>query len=145
MNDGIRFSLVKPTIYTPFEIDFEWWKSHDQNWRVYLVEYMCPEHKALYENYSDDYWIDWVDPETAEIKRVDGLQHTLIMHCAKQPGFLNDSTTLVNAVFRIFLSNGNRPTTPLELSKLINKNADTILKTLAGPQVYKGIRPSPNE
>lgn len=137
-----KFSLVKPTIETPFKIDFEWWKTHDHNWRVYLFSFLCAEHQQVFENVGDQAWIDWIDPETAEVTQVDGLQHILMTHCALQPEFVNSTTTLVDAVFRVLLSNGNTPISPAELSDRVNKPADTILRTLSGPRVYQGIRPA---
>lgn len=141
MIEGRRFSLVKPTINTPFHIDFDWWKQNDNNWRVYLHDSLCSEHQAAFSDYEESEWIDWVDPETAEVQRVDGLQHVLITHCARQPGFLTSNTSLVDAVFRVFLADGNKPLTPVELSNQVGRPADTILRTLAGPSVYKGLRP----
>lgn len=137
-----KFSLVKPTIETPFKIDFEWWKTHDHNWRVYLFSFLCTEHQQVFEKVGDQAWIDWIDPETAEVTQVDGLQHILMTHCALQPDFVNSTTTLVDAVFRVLLSNGNTPISPAELSDRVNKSADTILRTLSGPRVYQGIRPA---
>jgi hypothetical protein len=90
-----------------------------------------------------DQEVDWVDPETAEVQAVDGLQQILITHCAKQEGFLTEHTTVVDAVFRMLLANGNSPLTPTDLGARLSRPADTILRTLAGPQVYKGIRPCP--
>jgi hypothetical protein len=85
--------------------------------------------------------IDWVDPMTAEVKAVDGVQNTLMLHCAKQPEFLTAQTALVDAVFRLFLTNGNIPMSSDELGKRLNRPAITILRTLGGLRVYKGIRP----
>lgn len=136
-----RFSLVKPTIQTPFHIDFEWWREHDNNWRVYLFSYLCAEHQAAFQNTNQNVMIDWIDPETAEVRVVDGLEHTLMTHCALQPGFLTQNTSLVDAVFRSFLKNGNQPLTPEELSGITGKQANTILITFSGPTIYKGIRP----
>jgi hypothetical protein len=136
-----HFSLVKPTVETPFYIDFEWWKQHDNNWRVYIFSCLCAEHQAVFTDNQAETSIDWIDPETAEVQTVDGLQHVLITHCAKQEGFVTEHTTLVDGVFRTLMANGNAPMTPTELSKPLCKTADVILKTLAGPQVYKGIRP----
>ncbi|MCX7977357.1 MAG: hypothetical protein N2646_09820, partial [Bellilinea sp.] len=73
---------------------------------------------------GEDIWIDWVNPQTAEVTQVDGLQHTLMVHCAKLPGFLSQNTSLVNAVFRVFLSNGNSPLTPVELAEIIGRPAE---------------------
>ncbi|HVP21873.1 MAG TPA: hypothetical protein VMS73_08430 [Anaerolineaceae bacterium] len=141
MIEGKKFSLVKPTLDTPFHIDFDWWKQNDNNWRVYLHSYLCNEHQAAFSDYDEIGYIDWVDPDTAEVQRVDGLQHILMTHCARQPDFVTTNTSMVDAVFRIFLANGNAPLTPIELSKKTGKSSDTILRTLAGPVVYKGIRP----
>jgi hypothetical protein len=85
--------------------------------------------------------LPWVDPETAEVHQLDGLQNTLIVHCSQQPGFLDEHTALVDAIFRLLLANGNTPLSALELGARLNRPAETILKTIAGPRVYKGLRP----
>lgn len=141
MSEGKRFSFIKPTVQTCFHIDFDWWSKNDRSWRVYLRSNLCPEHQQAFENLQVGDEVDWVDPETAEVQVVDGLQHVLITHCAKQPDFIPDHSTLVDAVFRVFLANGNMPLTPIELSERLGRPADTILKTLSGTRVYKGIRP----
>jgi hypothetical protein len=87
--------------------------------------------------------VDWVDPDTAEVQQVDGLQHVLITHCAKEPDFISERTALVDAVFRIFLANGNTPLTPVELAERLGRPPETILRTLSGMRVYKGLRPCP--
>ena len=141
MSEVKRFSLIKPTLETPFHIDFDWWKNHDHNWRIFLHSCLCQEHQEAFSVEDNNVMIDWVDPETAEVKSVDGLQHTLMNHCAKLEDFLTSQTTIVNSVFRIFLSNGNSPLSANQLSSITGKSAVTILRTLTGPQVYKGIRP----
>lgn len=140
MADLKRFSLVRPTLDTPFHIDFDWWKEHDNNWRVYLHDCLCTEHQNVFTNLEDDSFVDWVNPVTAEVHRVDGLQQVLMQHCAHQLGFLTASTSLVDSVFRLFISLGNRSMTPRELAEKSGKQADMILRTL-GTIVYKGIRP----
>jgi hypothetical protein len=82
-----------------------------------------------------------VDPETAEVKVVDGIQHTLMSHCARQPDFVNEHTALVEAVFRLLLVNGNQPMSAEDFAARLNRPAATILTTLTGQRVYKGLRP----
>ncbi len=137
-----RRSLIKPKLTSPFKIDFEWWKQNDRNWRVYLRSFLCEEHQQLFENLDNDEVIDWVDPKTAEVQQVDGLQHILISHCAKQADFLTSNMALVDSVFRVFLSNGNKALTPEELGEILNRPPVTILRTFSGLRVYKGIRPA---
>jgi hypothetical protein len=143
MMETRKYSLIKPGNETPFHIDFEWWVKYDNDWRIFMQSYLCSEHQSIFSNFDQDTTIDWIDPKTAEVIQVDGLQHILMTHCAKQPGFITNSTTLVDAVFRVFLSNSNTAMSPVELSKQIQRPAETILRTLAGPQVYKGLRPCP--
>jgi len=141
MTEPKKVSLVKPTIQTPFHVDFDWWRAHDNNWHVALQGLLCPEHSEAFASLPEGQSIDWVDPETAEVRQLDGLQHTIISHCAKQESFLSEHTALVEGIFRLLLMNGNAPMTPEELSIRLNRPADTILKTIAGPRVYKGLRP----
>jgi hypothetical protein len=107
------------------------------------AQFLCEEHQRVFENLDDDEVIDWVDPKTAEVDQVDGLQHVLISHCAKQGDFFTSNMALVDSVFRVFLSNGNKPLSAQELGDLLNRPPDTILRTFSGLRVYKGIRPVP--
>lgn len=141
MIEAKRFSLVKPTTHTPFHIDFEWWREHDSNWRIYLFSYLCADHQKAFQDADQNVMIDWVDPATAEVFVVNGLERTLMSHCALQPDFLTQNTSLVDAVFRSFLKNGNQPLSPEDLSSITGKQASTILTTFSGPTIYKGIRP----
>jgi hypothetical protein len=141
MTEAKRFSLVKPTVDTPFHVDFEWWKKNERDWHVYLRSLLCAEHQDAFANVEEGETIDWVDPVTAEVKPVEGVQNALMTHCVKQPDFLTIQTALVEAVFRLFLANGNMPMTSKELGARLSRPADTILRTLAGARVYKGIRP----
>jgi len=141
MSESIKFSLVKPTIDTPFHIDFEWWKQHDSDWRVFLFNLLCESHQTAYKDQDENVVIDSIDPITAEVKSVDGLLHTLLNHCTRISDFTSRDSSLISTAFRIFLSNNNLPLSPNELAKIINRPANTILITLSGPTIYKGIRP----
>lgn len=134
-------SLLKPTIKTPFHIDFDWWKQNENDWHVFLRSLLCEEHQAAFANLEESEKIDWIDPISAEVKLVDGLQHTLMSHCALEPEFANARTAMVEAIFRAFIANGNIPMTAEDLAQKLGRSADTILKTIAGPRVYRGLRP----
>ena len=141
MTEMKKFSLLKPTIQMPFHIDFDWWQANDENWHVALISMLCPEHQQAFANLLEGQSIDWVDPETAEVRQMDGLQYTLIQHCARQEGFLDEHTVMVEAIFRVLLANGNTPLSSEELAARLKRPADIILRTIAGPRVYRGLRP----
>jgi len=134
-------SLLKPSVDTPFHIDFEWWKKNERDWHVFLRSLLCPEHLESFAEMGEGELIDWIDPQTAEVKPVDGVQHALMTHCALRPEFSDAHTAMVEAVFRIFLVNGNAPMSAKDLGKKLGRPSDTILRTLAGPRVYRGLRP----
>jgi hypothetical protein len=131
---------VKPTLDTKFHIDYSWWEREDRELRTYLISHLLPEQRAQFETNQDTGMIDWIDPETAEVRRVDALQQALAK-AAQDPQYITDHTTLVDAVFRVFLANGNKPLSPNDLGKQVNRSPATILRTLSGAQVYKGLRP----
>jgi hypothetical protein len=84
--------------------------------------------------------VDYIDPDTAEVFQFDALQ-LAIQEAAKDPEFITSQIATVDGIFRIFLRNKNRPLTPRELADQLGKSAETILRTLSGRQIYKGIRP----
>lgn len=133
--------LVRPTLDTRFHIDFGWWEKADREWEVYLRSHLCAEHQAAYADLETSSVVDVVDPDTGEVTRVPGIQHIVISHCSRQPDYITPQTTLVHAVFRVFLANGNTPLSSRQLAERLGRPADTILRTLSSPRVYKGIRP----
>ena len=133
--------FTRPTLDTKFHIDFEFWDRADRDLNIYLRSHLCPEHQEAYADIEADTMVDSVNPKTAEVTRVRGIQHTLISHCSLLPDYLTPQTTLVNAIFRVFLSNGNSPLTAQDLGEVLNRPARTILRMLSGGRVYKGIRP----
>ena len=139
--DVKRSTRLRPTIQTRFHIDFKWWRDRDRDWRVFLQSLLCPEHQQVFAELPDDHLVDFIDPNTAEVQRVDGLQHVLITHCAKLEGFIAPHTTLVDAIFRIFLANGNTPMAPVELAQISGRSPDLILRVLTGETIYRGLRP----
>ena len=134
--------LVRPTLTTQFHIDYDWWDRADRDLDVYLMSQLCEVHQKQFPEIDRDNVVDYVDPDTAEVTQVDQIRYLLISHCAREPEYLTPQTSLVNAVFRVFLANGNTPMSPEDLGELLDRNARMILRTLSGPRVYKGIRPT---
>jgi len=135
-------ALVKPTIDTPFHIDYEWWERQGLHISVELRAHLCQEHRAVFSEHFDTEKIDWIDQKTGEVTQVDGLQHVLQIHCSKQPDYINERLSLIDTVFRVFLANGNTPLSCKELGSITGHLPEKILRTLAGRRVYKGIRPA---
>lgn len=133
-------SLIKPTLETPFHIDFSWWRQNDREWSVFLRGLLGPDQEETLANVDLDQRVDWVDPRTGEVQQMDALQYLLSNHYANL-GDTGEGVSLVEAMFRAFLKNGNSPLSPRQLGQVLDRPAQTILRTLAGARVYRGIRP----
>jgi hypothetical protein len=133
---------VRPTVDTRFHIDPGWWDEKGRNFRVHLLSHLCSDCQERYKNYQEAELIDWVDADTAELTRVDGLWHSLRTCCSLKPDYISELTPLTTAIFRTFLANGNEPLTSAELGNILHRPAETILRTIGGFRVYHGIKPS---
>ena len=137
---------IRPTLDTKYHIDFDWWEEQKLDFRLYLRGQLCEEHQKDYSDHNVTEMVDWVDTETAEVKRVDALWQALKSCCGLRDDFITEATPLVTAVFRVFLMNDNTPLSPLELvEKLGYSRPEIILRTLSKGKVYRGIKPVPVE
>ncbi|MGI6208950.1 MAG: hypothetical protein ACOYEW_12165 [Anaerolineae bacterium] len=137
---------VRPTVQTRFKIDLDWWEKQGRSFRVELWSHLCPGCRENFASHRGTEIIDWVDPETAEVQRVDGLWHSLRTCCAERPEFISGDISLMTAIFRLFLANGNTPLSPLEIwQRLARRDPETILRLLVRSRPYYGIRISETE
>ena len=138
--------LIKPSLETSFYIDYDWWETSRDDLNVYLMAHLSQEQREKLENAKTDEIFDYVHPETGEVFQLDALG-IAIQESAKQEDFMATHIGLIDSVFRAFLANDNRPLNALELSEITGRDASTILKTIGGIRVYRGIRPyqPPNE
>jgi len=132
--------LIKPTLETKFHIDYSWWEKSSEDLRTYLLSHLLPEQRERLSQTDEARTVDYIDPDTGEVFELDELG-LAIQIAAEDENFINQQTSLVDSIFRVFLADGNLPMTPVELAEATGRNANTILKTLSGAQIYKGIRP----
>ena len=140
-SEAPRPSLVKPTLDTPFHIDFSWWRLNDREWKVFLRGLLGPEQEEKLAGMTGEERVDWVDPHTGEVIQMDALQYLLSSHYVQQVESAEGGTSLIESIFRAFLKSGNSPMSSRQLGEALNRQPQTILKTLSGMRVYRGIRP----
>jgi hypothetical protein len=134
-------ALIKPTLDTTFHIDYSWWEHQPgEDLHTYLLSHLAPEQRSRMSTGTEQQVVDYVDPETGEITKLNELDLAL-QTAARDPDFINPHTSVVDSIFRVFLANGNHPMTPKELGDAIGRSPTVILKTVSGGRVYKGIRP----
>lgn len=137
-----RLARFRPTVDTKFHIDYNWWEESGKNFRIYLRDQLCEECRERFANYQNTEDVDWIDPDTGEVRRTDALRECLRTRCANDPNYINERLPLASACFRVFLANNNTPLSPNELNQLLPwKSPESILQTLTGGQIYFGIRP----
>ena len=133
---------IRPTRKTKYHIDFDWWEKNSRNLRRYLLEHACEECRNLAESDTEKTLVDWVDPETGEVFTIDRLWYDVYAMCVENHDYLDKNLPLTSLIFRLFISNNNKPLTSVEIHQGIGKkSAGVILKMLSGQTIYKGIRP----
>jgi len=135
------FGASKPSMQTRFHIDLSWWESSNQDLRSQMKSICADLGVDLDDSTEDDSLFDWVNPETGQVSRVDSFYYSFLSQCACHEDYLSDRTSTVEALFRAIIGAGNQPMKPQELAEKTGRPASTILQTLSGKQVYKGMRP----
>jgi hypothetical protein len=143
MQPGKTSTVVKPTLDTQFHIDFDWWQRENNDLRAYMLTHLPADMRPPFEGREEFEVIDYIDPKTGEVHQYNELE-LAIREASKRDDFITLQTSLVDSIFRVFLANGNAPSTPKELEAQTGRDARTILKTFGGLQVYRGIRPVQN-
>jgi methyltransferase-like protein len=132
-------AIKRPTAETRFYIDYDWWERSNLDVRTYILTRLHVGDDLQLE--TDDAKVDLIDPATGEVRQVDSFQYVLQSYFSKQPEDFAARTSMVDAVFSVLLANANEPMTAQEIAEKLQRPAETVLRTLAGPQVYQGIRP----
>ena len=132
--------LIKPSVETKFFIDFDWWEQSRDDLQIYLLTHLTPDQQKALEHKDLGEVFDYVDPKTGEVFQMDALG-LAIRETAARDDFITEHISLIDSVFRVLLVNGNDPLNPLELADLTGRDASTILKTIGGLRIYRGIRP----
>ena len=131
--------LRRPDLDTKFYIDYSWWAETNLDLKTYLLSRLDVGDELALDLGVD--FVDLVDLETGEVRKVDGFQYALQTYFALLPDDFTQQTSLVDAVFYVLLANANRPMSARELSVKINRDPEIVLKTVGGSRIYQGIRP----
>ena len=132
--------LIKPSVETKFFIDYDWWEQSRDDLQIYLLTHLTPDQQRALEHRDLREVFDYVHPETGEVFKVDTLG-LAIRESSKRDDFITAQIGLIDSVFRALLVNGNHPLNALELAEVTGRDAATILKTIGGLRIYRGIRP----
>ncbi len=133
---------LRPTVKTKFHIDLTWWERKKRDIRVHMLDHLCEECRGNVGTLSETIELDVVDPDTAEVTRVDAIWEAIRACCSLKPDYISADAPLLDSIFRLFLANGNKPLSILELHERLDRRPpETILRVLTRGQVYMGIRP----
>lgn len=136
-------SFIRPTVETPFHIDWDWFERNDVNEEQVMRDQLTPDVRQEFEEGKVIEEVDWIDPDTGEVFRVDSLREAILSDCQWKPGYITQSTPLITAVFRALLANNNRPMTPVELTQRLGRSTpQTILNILTRGGIKYGIVPT---
>jgi hypothetical protein len=128
--------VIRPDVNTKFHIDLDWWQKSGRDIRVEVYNALCLESRASVPPPEEIRAVDWIDPQTGEVTRVDILWDTLMGHCAHQHDYVTSTMPLTRAILRVLLANGNQPLSATELHQRIRKGTpQSILRVLLGSEM----------
>jgi hypothetical protein len=91
----------RPTTDTRFHIDAAWWEQVGRDFRVYLHSALCPVCQGELASTNNSVEpVDYVDPQTGEVRQLNELWARLLSHCSQQSGYIDSQTPLTAAIFR---------------------------------------------
>ena len=79
-----KLQLIRPNLETMFHIDFDWWEESNLDLKTYLLSRLDVGDELSLDLEVD--YVDLVDLETGEVRKVDGFQFALQTYFAKRPG-----------------------------------------------------------
>lgn len=132
--------LKRPTEDTKFFIDYDWWERSNLDLKTYLYTRLNVGEDLQLDTDMEN--VDLVDSHTGEVRQVDGFQYVLQTYFSQLSDDFTARTSLVDAAFCVLLANANRPMSAKEIAQQVGRSTSVILKTLGGPRVYQGIRPT---
>jgi hypothetical protein len=119
-----------------------WWETQNKDIRVFMRDLLCSECRGGLASLPGVSKVDMIDPETAEVTRVDALWEAIRACCSLKPDYITQDTPILDGIFRVFLANGNKPLSVEQLHERLDKKPpDVILRMLTRGQVYLGIKP----
>jgi hypothetical protein len=128
-------------VHTPFHIDLDWWSTRGRSLRRFLAEILDEEEAGAELPEA----LDYIDPQTAEVFRLDPLWVRVLVHRARRPDYITADTPLTNALLRAFIENVNRPLSAAGLQRRLGRSSpETILRVLRTARLEYGIVPVPD-
>jgi hypothetical protein len=138
----MNFKLLRPTINTLFHIDWSWFERNGLDVQSLIRNQLSPNLLRKFADGQSPEEVDYIDPTTGEVFRLDSLRETILAESRWEPDFINNSLPLMQGVFRVFLAENNRPLSPVDLAHhLGRRDPETILRVLTASGVQNGVVP----
>lgn len=130
---------ARTDVHTPFHIDLGWWEGRGRSLRRFFAAILDEDEADL----SNGAPLDYIDPATAEVYRLDPIWVRVLIERAHRPGYITSTTPLTNAMLRALIENVNQPMSAVELHRRINRaNPETFLRVLKTARTEYGITPA---
>ncbi|MDQ4079037.1 MAG: hypothetical protein M3220_22690 [Chloroflexota bacterium] len=137
----MKFRLLRPTIDTPFHIDWDWFERNNISMESVIRNQLSEEYQRRFEG-QEVHEVDYIDPATGEVFRVDNLREAILAEGQWEPDYITRSMPLTQAILRIFLASNNQPLTPVELARRLERHdPEAILRVLTASGVSNGVVP----
>ena len=137
----MKFKLRRPTIDTPFHIDWGWFERNNLSAQSAIYNQICETHRHEVAPDATEP-VDYIDPATGEVFPMDPMREMILSLCQWEDDYITGEMPVNQALFRLLLATNNRPITPSEMASHLKRvDANTLLRLLTSGSVSYGIVP----
>lgn len=137
-----NFGGLRPTIDTLFHIDWSWFERNQFNAEQVIRNQLSEKVAKRFPEGTEVATLDYIDPETGEVSRVDAMREAIMAECQWEPDYISPDLPLIQNVLRIFLANNNQPLNSVQLAQRLGRmDGESVLRLLISGIVPMGVVP----
>jgi hypothetical protein len=130
---------ARDDLTTRYHISLEWWQRRGRNLRLYLADMLGDVDDS---EVPADELLDHIDPDTAEVRRLDPLWVRVLLERTRRPDYITASTPMAHAVLRALIETANEPMTVVEMQRRIGRGTpETLLRLMRTARNEYGVVP----
>lgn len=138
----MRFRLARPTVNSYFHVDWDWFRRNKLGIKSLVHNQLCPQCLREFSEGVEVQDVDYIDPETGEVFKINNLWEAILAHCQWQPNYLDNNMPLNQRILRVFLASNNEPMTVKALARELGLyDPNFLLRVLMASGVQNGVVP----
>lgn len=136
----MKFKMMRPTVDTQFQIEWSWFEQNKLDEHSVVRNQLNYKWRQRFDNGLEVQEVDYIDPETGEVFRMNNLHEAILAECQWEPDYITRDMPLSQSILRLFLANNNQPMSVVEMARRLERHdSQAILRVLINSEIQNGI------